>query len=532
MGTPARLLLIVLALLPLAACGGKSGKDSDPPPPPPPSWVTDPPSTTTTSIAPVDTSTPDHVVGNGTPGSITAAALQSAINLGGKITFDGGGGNVTITLTQQLTIPQQKTVVIDGGGKITLDGNHATRIIWKGWLSNLTVQHLHFVNGDATGYDDSTNHSATSGGAINVDTWDGYLTVIDCTFDSCKAKQAGPDLGGGAIRAPGQRHTRIYDCAFTNCSASNGAAVSSLGSQLTIVNTTFSSNHANGAGGAIYIDGVALNADQRRLTIDGCTIDGNTGQGFGGALFCVTYQDQPSQVVITNTTFSNNVHDSTSAFAVIYLQDADVTITNSTFTGNSSQSGVGVLWMLSNQPSRLCNCTFSGNSATGMTGAIDFAGGYVYASNLTIADNSTTHWPAGIRIADSSQVWMKNCILANNVVTTLTPDENKYNGWNTSAAVSDGGGNLQWPRQRGSTGIDDTVLTATTTFADPQLGVLQDNGGPTWTRMIPDGGAAMDHGTSISAPARDQRGQTRGDGKIDIGAVERQLPPAAPASNG
>ena len=242
-------------------------------------------------------------------------------------------------------------------------------------------------------------------------------------------------------------------------------------------------------------------------------------------------------MLINASTFANNAHDNAArAFAgAVYLQDAGVTITNSTFSGNSSQTGIGALWMLSDQASRLANCTFTGNSATGGAGAIDFSGGPVFASNLTISGNTTGAWPAGIRVSDTSQVWMKNCILSDNVVTVASL-ENTYNGWNTSKAVSDGGGNLQWPRQRGATGIDDTLLTPAVTIADPQLSPLGANGGPTLTMMIPDGGAAQDHGTSVSAPARDQRGLTRG-ANPDIGAVERRLrprrrPPAAEGCRG
>ena len=59
---------------------------------------------------------------------------------------------------------------------------------------------------------------------------------------------------------------------------------------------------------------------------------------------------------------------------------------------------------------------------------------------------------------------------------------------------------------------------------EPNLGALQDNGGPTHT-LLPNSGvpsAAIDAGKSSGCPTGDQRGQTRSDGSCDIGAVEIQ----------
>jgi predicted outer membrane repeat protein len=528
MRTP--LLVLLIAMAALSACSGKksSSGGGTASPQHAPSWVTDPPSTSTTLLSLVDTSTPTYVIGTGSAASVTAAELQAKISLGGIITFDTGGQDVTLTLSAQLEIPQQKTVVIDGGGHVTLDGNHAVRIIHKQWQSDLTVQRLHFVNGDATSYT-GTGDTLRSGGAINVDTWDGYLTVIQCTFDSCTAVQTGPDCGGGAIRAPGQRQLRVSDCTFTNCSGSNGGALSSLGSQLTVLGCTFTNNHAVGvgSGGAIYVDGVYQNSDAHQLTLDGCTFTGNTGHGHGGAMFAIVYQNTGSLIDITSCTFANNVQDSSSGTAgAIYLQDGDVTIANTTFTGNSTASIAGALRLYDSEVARVVDCTITGNQSASMGGAMDLASSNVYLQSCTIADNSGGWWPGGVLFAQGNpNVWMKNCILANNVVTTITT-ETTYNGWNVAWPVQDGGGNLQWPRQRGSTGVDDTPATTGILFVDPQLQPLGANGGPTQTRAIPDASPAHNGGTDADCPARDQRGLPRVN-RCDIGAYEIQTSLAA-----
>jgi hypothetical protein len=59
---------------------------------------------------------------------------------------------------------------------------------------------------------------------------------------------------------------------------------------------------------------------------------------------------------------------------------------------------------------------------------------------------------------------------------------------------------------------------------DPQLGALQDNGGPTPTRALALTSPAVDGGTNIGCPATDQRGIARPQGaRCDIGAYELVL---------
>ena len=105
---------------------------------------------------PADTSSPTTVVGTGTASSCTFAALRTAAAAGGVITFDCGGGNVTIQVTETLSLPINKNTVIDGGNRITLDGGGATRIIsfdspnWRATDFGVTLQHIRLVNGKAT----------------------------------------------------------------------------------------------------------------------------------------------------------------------------------------------------------------------------------------------------------------------------------------------------------------------------------------------------------------------------------------------
>ena len=74
--------------------------------------------------------------GDGTPGSITQATLQTLINNGGKIVFNGGAAPVTLTLSATLMVDARKEVIIDGRNLLTISGNNAVRIFDKGAPAN------------------------------------------------------------------------------------------------------------------------------------------------------------------------------------------------------------------------------------------------------------------------------------------------------------------------------------------------------------------------------------------------------------
>src|SRR3954451_2136023 len=71
----------------------------------------------------VDTSHPTRTIGDGTPASCTSAAVVKAVAAGGIITFDCGPGPVTITMKTTAKVRNANaTVVLDGGGRVTLSG--------------------------------------------------------------------------------------------------------------------------------------------------------------------------------------------------------------------------------------------------------------------------------------------------------------------------------------------------------------------------------------------------------------------------
>src|ERR1019366_3500146 len=72
------------------------------------------------------------VVGTGTAPSCTDAALNGALAGGGLVTFNCGGGAVTIDISPGAGGTGAKTIsadtTIDGGGLITVSGGHSVRV--------------------------------------------------------------------------------------------------------------------------------------------------------------------------------------------------------------------------------------------------------------------------------------------------------------------------------------------------------------------------------------------------------------------
>ena len=323
-----------------------------------------------------NTSAPTTVVGTDTAASCTFAQLNSAIAKGGIITFNCGSSPVTIPVTATLNIPTDRDTVIDGGQKVTLDGQSLVRIMsfdsanfqWN--EHRLTLQHISLINGKTTptvaipvapspcsqGWNDG------EGGALYMR--DGNLSVIDSTFTGNQAAPLGPDTGGGAIYVVGSKHgVVIVGSTFSKNSASNAGAVGGLFADLRIYNSQFSQNTAvgNGAnnsdpkqcsvinngqneigsggnGGAIYSDGNSVN-----VLLCGDTIVNNSAgvKAYGGGLF-FTSNNMQGTLSIFDTVMTGNTGghwtvtatgSTTNAGDAVGTNCKSLTIQNSTLQG-------------------------------------------------------------------------------------------------------------------------------------------------------------------------------------------------------
>jgi hypothetical protein len=273
----------------------------------------------------------DHVIGDGTPASCTSARVVAAVHEGGVIRFSCGAAPVTIPLRTTAKVHNtSRQVVIDGGGLVTLSGQGHRRILYldtcdpgQQWTTShcqdqatpqLTIERLGLADGNSSGL----LFDGGGGGAI----FDrgGRLRIVDSTFTDNRCDPTGPDLGGGAVRALSQYRSLpvdVIDSRFTDNVCSNGGALSSIGVSWTVTGSSFSSNRAigtganpagagtpgGGSGGAIYNDG-----DQMALRIAGSSFTDNHANEGGGAIFFVS-DNRTGTLSIRDSLLSDNVND-------------------------------------------------------------------------------------------------------------------------------------------------------------------------------------------------------------------------------
>jgi len=264
----------------------------------------------------VNTSHPNHIIGNGTPSSCTSAAVVRDVALGGIITFNCGPKPVTILMTQTAkVINTRHRIVLDGGGKVTLSGGGKIEILYMDtcdpkqiWTTTdcydqewpqLVVQNITFTRG-YSGVQEGNGDHPYGGGAIYAE--GGQFKAVNSAFIDNACYPYGPDLGGAAIRALAQWDNRpvyITDDTFRGGRCSNGGALSSISVQWDVLNSVFTDNKAigwganpsaggtsgGGSGGAIYLDG-----EKDDVTVAGTIMRDNSAREFGGAIFDVVDQ--------------------------------------------------------------------------------------------------------------------------------------------------------------------------------------------------------------------------------------------------
>lgn len=250
-------------------------------------------------------------VGRGTPASCTSDAVVRAVARGGLVTFDCGPAPVTILMRRTAKVRStSRTVVLDGGGLVTLSGVGRRRILYQNtcdraqvWTTShcqdqatprLVVRDIAFVAGQARG------QTVDGGGGGAVFVRGGRLSIVRARFAGNRCDRTGPDVGGAAVRVLDQYRdlpVRVAGSSFTGGRCANGGAISSIGVSWSISGSTFTGNRATGRGanparagtpgggngGAIYLDGNRFTLDLRRSTIEG-----NTAPEGGGAIFFVS----------------------------------------------------------------------------------------------------------------------------------------------------------------------------------------------------------------------------------------------------
>jgi predicted outer membrane repeat protein len=449
------------------------------------------------------------VIGNGTDASCTEGALRAAVAAGGLVRFNCGSGKVTIKVTHEIPVP--KTTVIDGAGKVTLDGGGTSRILVSQNGTTLSVRNLRFINGSAA----KTLDRRIGGGGAVAGGFRSHVEVIASTFENNSAGQ-----GGGAVAGGAGGSLSITGSVFKGNSAWYGGAVYSLLSPLTVINSTFTDNHTTttgglGDGGAIGTDGAAADqgAPNGVIHICGSTINHNTAYGNGGGAYLWTYA--PDKVIIERTTFADNRINPNGrnsgglgggariSVGPVPGRAGSITVRDSSILSNTSGGNGGGFYLDCSPTCTISNSTFYNNSSKAYGGAI-FGDGH-HDNNVTFANNTAA--------GQGGALFGSNYVL-NNTIFSGNAAHNPWGMGMTCSSTGTGSNVIQWL----TTSPDSKECIPSAIAKDPLLAAPAANGGPTLTMMPAATSPALKAGSGCEAS--DQRGAARNVSRCDLGAVE------------
>ena len=465
-------------------------------------------------------------------GSLRQAIASANLNAGADvITFDASLSGSTITLaTGEMSIEDSVDIQGLGSANLTVDANDLSRVFYvynpaPGPI-DVTISGIALVNGRSVVPGEP---GASSGGAIRV--VGENLALTDVRIENSEAGGDGGGVGFVAIESV-DSYNLVPAVLSIQSSVLSGNSAEFIDVDAGI--------DQGGCGGAVFaagvnvvqLDGVTLQNNRARcdggglfagyfqeggtLTIQSSVITGNdTGNvesGGGGGVALVNYGEVPagSSASISDTTISGNSAVGDGGGLYVAGTD-DVVVARTTISGNTASGGAGVMVYYS--AVTLENVTVAENDASGWGGGVyGLYDSYVVVKETTVSGNTAQQDGPGLYAYVGAHFDVVNSIVANNgpgadlvddgyssdftVAYTLVENEG-------TATINDGGGNLF--------GVD------------PQLGALQNNGGPTLTMKPASASQAVNAGDPAFAPppSTDQRGFTRVvGGRIDMGAVE------------
>ncbi len=413
----------------------------------------------------------------GDTGSLPYAIAQANINSnsdGSLIQFDptafSASNPRTIVLAGTLTLSETAgPEVIDGPGAnaLTISGNDAVQVFKvAGTATTATLSGLTISGGSI----------AHNGGGIDNE---GTLTLTDCTI-------AGNSASGGG----------------------NGGGIYNNG-PLTVMGCTISGNSVSGGGDG----GGIANEDTMSMT-DSTVADNSDTGGTGGGI------DNETSLTVTDCSIIvNTVSRGFSGGGGIFNTNM-MTVIDSTISGNSGTFGGG---LFSDGPATVTDSTIAGNSAA-LGGGLYNDGSSLTMVNATVARNSSSAagYAGGLVTAGTPPVTLNNTIVDLNTDGATNGDISVTGGGSVSPTS---GFNLVGTVAAGIliNGVDGNQVGV----ANPELGPLAENGGPTQTIALLPGSPAIDAGSNAldAGQATDQRGPGLVrvyNGTVDIGAYELQ----------
>jgi hypothetical protein len=337
--------------------------------------------------------------------------------------------------------------------------------------------------------------------------------VLACTTSNCSLRAAVATVnsgsGGDTISIP----AGSYVLTDTQLVLSKDVTIDGAGARATTITTSGDVHRLFQIGAFATIrdvkltggnerwGGAALVDPGQRLDLGAAHVTGNVarGQAMGDPMYGGGILNQGGTLNVTGSTFSAN--------------QAHFSLAGSAFGGAIATRTEGTAGT-----TRLTNVTIFDNLARPGSGNGTGGGVYTGAGATTTITSSTI---AGNRAESPTPGFLPeggNLASAGStqVLNTIVADGSAVQGMaNCGPGITSLGHNLDSRDECGFHSAGDRVN------ANPQLGALGDNGGPTDTRAIPASSPAFNAGKNTGCPATDQRGVARPQGATcDIGAFE------------
>lgn len=428
------------------------------------------------------------VVGSLLTGSVAEAATFTVTS-----TADSGTGSLRAAITAADTAGGSNTILFQSGLSGSIDLASSLPDITAPVTISGPGAGVLTINGEGTGRIFNIPSALSAGSEISG------LTLTGGSV---------PSAYGGAIDT--ESALALVGDTISGNTAKQAGGINGYG-PLTIENSTISGNTSTDFGGG----GIFVGSGD--LTISDSTVAGNqatgTTYGYGGGI-----ADFGGSPTITGSTISGNtaaLQGTAIAGGGIFAAGSALTVANSTIAGNTAASDQGGGIAQGSGTLTVTGSTISGNDAPGATSG--YGGGLYFGNGVTVAALQST-------------------IVFGNSAGKGGPDV--FTSTATGAPTPTAAFSLLGTVSGSGITPDATDIVG----ANPQLGPLQANGGPTATMAPAFTSPVIDKGKSFGS-STDQRGSTRpvdlpgypnatgGDGS-DIGAVELLPGEVAPVVSG